>query len=294
MTRENTSMATPLNLVLGATGTIGREVVKQLVDAGHRVRAAVRDPGKAATIGRGVEIVQADLAKPDTLAAACAGADNAFVLSNGPGIALEPNAYSAAKAAGIRHVVRISAQEIEFPELAATPLGQWHLEADRRLHQAGVAWTLLRPSFFSSNMFFPFILDRREGAAFLPTGDGREAPIDPRDIAAAAVMTLTTPGHEGEVYVLTGPKLLSFAEMMEKLSFAIGRPFEHVDLTSTEAHKRLMAAGIPPVVAESLLGHFAAIKAGRAYVTSTLARLLGRPPRSFDDWVRDNTAPLSA
>jgi uncharacterized protein YbjT (DUF2867 family) len=285
-------MTSPLIVVFGATGTTGSEVVGQLVDCGRRVRAVVRDRFKAAKFGKDVEVVQADLAEQDALAAACAGADKAFIVSVGPGLVLEANAFAAAKGAGIRHIVRVSAQEIEFPELAATPLGKAHLEAEQRLRECGVAWTLLRPSYFATNTLLPFILDRREGASFVPTGDGKEAPIDPRDIAAVAVRALTTPGHKQEVYLMTGPELLSYADMMGKASRAVGKQLRHVDMPEDAARKRLLALGLPPPVAESLIGHFAAVKAGRAYVTSTVGHLLGRPARTFDDWIDDHTAAL--
>ncbi|WP_119302765.1 SDR family oxidoreductase [Dongia deserti] len=285
-------MTTPLILIIGATGTIGRELVPQLAGRGQRVRVAVRDPGKAAAgFGSGIEILQADLAEPDTLVAACAGADKVFVVSNGPGIRLEPNLYKAAASEGIKHIVRVSALEIEFPELAATPLGQWHLEAEQHLRACGIPWTLLRPSYFASNTRLPFIIDLQAGA-FLPSGHGREAPIDPRDIASVGVKVVTEEAHDGEVYLLTGPALLSFSEMTAKVSAVLGKPLKHVDVTEEEARRRFLSLGIPAAFVESLLGHFAATRAGRAYVTDTTSRLLGRAARTFDEWLRDNAAIL--
>jgi uncharacterized protein YbjT (DUF2867 family) len=285
-------MTKPLILVTGATGTVGTELVGQLVAAGQRVRALVRDPAKAARFADGVEIAIADLSMPETLDAAFAGVDKAFVLSNGPAIALQGNAFAAAKRAEVGHIVRLSAQELEFRQIADAPLGQWHLESERRLRDSGVPWTILRPSYFASNTLIPLFFDPRQGSA-LPAGAGKEAPIDPRDIAAVAVKALTTPGHESQTYVITGPELLGQAEMMAKASVALGKPLTYVDVSPDEARERMLAFGFPPPFADSVLGHFAAVRAGRVYLTSTVANLLGRPPRSFDDWLRDNAAALN-
>jgi uncharacterized protein YbjT (DUF2867 family) len=285
-------MTNSIIVVFGATGTIGNELVPQLLKARQRVRIAVRDPAKAAGFAGAAEIVRADLSDPASLTAACADAHKAFVVSGGEGIALEPNVFDAAKAAGIEHVVRVSALEVEFPELAATPLGRWHLEAELRLRGSGVPWTILRPSYFSSNTRLPFIVDRREGRAYLPADGGKEAPIDPHDIAAVAVAALTTAGHEYQTYLLTGPELLTFSEMMAKLSAVLGRTISHIAATEEDARRNLLAQGIPAPFVHSLLGHFTAVRAGRVYLTSTVSRLLGRPARSFDDWLRENAAQL--
>jgi len=283
-----------LTLVVGATGTVGSEVVKQLIDRGGRVRVMTRDPAKAAKFGKVVEIVEADLGKPETLRPAFAGIEKAFVLSNGPGIALEGNALAVAKASGVRHVVNVTAQELEFPELAAAPLGQAHLSIERALAKSGLAWTILRPSWFASNMLVPFLMDLHAGETVLPAGDGKEAPIDPRDIAAVAVKALTTPGHEGRTYAITGPELLSQTDMMARASAVLGRPLKHVDISEAEALTRWLSMGVPREFADSLIGHFKAVKAGRAHLTPAVAEITGRPPRRFEDWVRDHRTALDA
>jgi uncharacterized protein YbjT (DUF2867 family) len=281
--------------VIGATGTVGRELVGRLIAAGHRVRAVTREPDKAAALfGQAVEVVAADLGQAETLTAAFANAERAFVLANGLGIALEEVAVAAARKAGVAHIVKVSAQQVEFPEVANAPLGRAHLHSEEVLRESGTAWTILRPSYFSSNLALPFIFNRLEGKIVLPAGNGRETPIDPRDIAAVAAKVLTTPGHAGKTYVLTGPELLSQSEMMARASAILKRPLAYVDEDEQMARSRYLAVGIPPGFAESLLGHFAAIRAGRAYVTTTVADIAGRPAHPFDDWVRDNAAALKA
>jgi uncharacterized protein YbjT (DUF2867 family) len=283
-------MKTPLILVTGATGTVGRETVKQLAEGGHNVRALARDPAKA-KFDKAVEVVTGDLSKPETLADAFAGADKVFVIANYPDLGkLEANAFDAAKKAGVTHVVKLSAQESFQDHLAGTAHAQTHINSEQRLRDSGHSWTMLRPGFFSSNVLF--FLDREKGAMFVPAGGGKEAPIHPRDIAAVAVKTLTTPGHEGKIYDLTGPEFLSFAEMAEKMSAVTGRLIKHVDVAEEELGARFLAAGFPPILVEAILGHFAGVKAGRICMASGVSDALGREALTFDEWLQDNAAAL--
>lgn len=191
-------MDNPLILVTGTTGTVGSEVVRQLIDSGQRVRALVRDRAKAARLGDAVDVVVADLSKPETLDAAFAGVDKAFVASNGLDItALEANAYDAAKRAGVKHIVKLSGRHLDADFMQGTPLARLQTESEERLRELGINWTILRPGFFSSN----FLLwgDRAQGFVALPVGEGSDTPTEPLDIAAVAVLALTKP-RPGDAY----------------------------------------------------------------------------------------------
>ena len=289
-------MTKPLILITGATGNVGSEAVKQLIQGGHRVRALVRDLAKAQKLGAGVEVVKGDLSKPETLTAAFAGADKAFVLApvNGPEfLELEGNAFDAARHAGVKHIVKLSGISGITTFLAKAPFGKWHTESEQRLRALGIAWTILRPTFFDSNLIEFGIVSR--GGLFFPTGNGKEAPIDPHDIAAVAVKALTTPGHEGKLYELTGPELLSFAELVQKIATVTGKPLKFVDVPEATWRQEMLSAGAPPSVVESVLCYFAeGIKAGRTNrLTSTVAELLGRPARTIEQWARDHIAALN-
>lgn len=279
-------------LVTGATGTVGSEVVKQLVEAGQEVRALVRDLAKGSKFGSRVEVLKGDLSKPKTLDTAFVGVDKAFVLSTGPEFeTLEANAYDAAKRAKVQHIVKLSGRHLDADFMAGSPLAQWHSGSERRLRELGVAWTILRPGMFASN--FRLWLVREQGAVFLPVGEGRDTPTDPRDIAAVAVKVLTMPGHEGKVYELTGPEFLGYAEMVQKIASAIGKPLRLVDVPEATAREGMVAAGFPSTQADGVLIYFKGVKAGKIYPpTSTVADLLGRPAHTFDEWVRDNVAAL--
>src|SRR5258706_7034536 len=193
---EEQIMSMPLILVTGATGTVGSQVVKQLAATGQRVRALVRDKKKGERSPKAVEVVHGDLEKPATLAPAFAGVDKAFVLSAGPLLpAMEGNAFAAAKNGGVGHIVKLSARHVDADFMAQTPLAQWHRDSEQRLRSLGIPWTILRPGTFASNVLS--WLDRKNNAIFLPAGDGRDAFVDPRAIAAESLAFLTLPGHDG-------------------------------------------------------------------------------------------------
>jgi uncharacterized protein YbjT (DUF2867 family) len=278
-------------LVTGATGTVGRETVEQLVDAGQQVRVLVRDLSKA-KFDDAVEVVQGDLSRPETLEAAFAGVKKAFVIANYPNLKeLEINAYAAAQRAGVLHVVKLSAQETFQPHMAGTEHARTHIETEQSLRESGLSWTMLRPGFFASN--FLFFVNREQSAIFLPTGEGKEGTIHPRDIAAVAVKALTTPGHESKIYELTGPDLLSYPALMEKLSAVTGKQFRHVDVTEDESRNQMLSAGFPPVLVEAIMSHCAGVKTGCMQIAEGVSDVLGRPALSFSDWARENIAAFS-
>ena len=286
-------MGTSPILVTGATGTIGSEVVKQLIEGGHRVRVLVRDPVKAARFGDAVDIAVADLSRPDTLPPAFAGVDVAFVASNGLDIAaLESNAFDAASKAGVKRIVKLSGRHVDAEFMQGTPLARNQNASEARLRQLGVAWTIVRPGFFASN--FLLFIDRARGVVALPVGDGKETPTDPRDIAAVIVQALTKPGHDGKIYEITGPDHLSYAEMVQKIAVATGTAVKLVDVPSAAARDGMVAAGVPVTQADGLMAYFKGVRDGSIYPpTSTIAELLGRPPRSFDDWLRDHAGAFA-
>lgn len=277
-------------LVTGATGTVGREVVKQLLEAGEEVRVLARDPAKAEKLGPGVEVAQGDLAKPDTLGSAFAGVDKAFVLATGPELTtLESNAYDAAKKAGVRHIVKVSAQGAELDKDLL--IGRWHRDSEEKLKASGIAWTILRPGGFASNALMWAGSIKATGMVFQPTGNAKTAPIDPRDIAAVAVKALTSPGHEGKAYELSGPEAMTTDEMVQRLGAAIGKPLRFVDVPESAARDRMAQSGMPEIMINAVLELMAHVRTGGgATVSSTVEQVLGRKARKFDEWARDHAA----
>jgi uncharacterized protein YbjT (DUF2867 family) len=279
-------------LVTGATGNIGSVVLERLAEVGQKVRVLARDPaklaGKLEKFGGTIEVVKGDLASPETLDAAFAGVDKAFVVATGPELPeLAGNAFDAAKKAGVKHIVFVSSwTTVNEP---GTQIGRWHVEAEAKLKASGVAWTILQPGAFASNTLWWAKSIKEQGAIFLPTGDGKTVPIDPRDIADVAVMALTSPGHENKEYLLTGPEALSAPEQLAKIGAAIGRPLRFVDVPPDAAREGMLKAGRPEVMVNAMLEAMTLVRAGRgSWVISTVERLLGRKARTFDDWLESN------
>ncbi|HTD46472.1 MAG TPA: SDR family oxidoreductase [bacterium] len=275
-------------LVTGATGTTGGEVARQLIAAGQKPRLLVRDPSKAREFQKTAEIAQGDLGRPESLGPAMKGIERLYLVSAGPsGPDLEASAIEAANKAGVRHVVKLSVIGAGTPVLI---LSQWHAKSEQRLRESGLKWTMLRPGNFMSNALGWAETIKTQGAFFQSTGNGRWAAIDPADIGAVAVKTLTTPGHEGKAYTLTGPESLSAAQYAAMLSSVLGKPVKFVDVP-LEALRSGMPKGMPPAYVEALMDLYAALRAGKAdVVTDGVEQVTGRRPGTFEAWARRNAA----
>jgi uncharacterized protein YbjT (DUF2867 family) len=275
-------------LVTGATGHIGSELVRLLSGKGASVRAVTRDPQRAQHLP-GVDWVKGDLREAGSLASLFRGADRMFLLtSNSEDMrALQVNAIRAARAAGVAHVVKGSA--LGASDHSKSPIGRAHYEAESALQESGMAWTILRPHVFMQNFLEMAPTIAREGEIRAASGEGKIPFIDARDIAAVAAITLTSAGHEGKKYVLTGPEALSYGEVAKMIGSEIGRPVEYVAESLEEARERLLRAGEPPWGIESMLALAAYQRAGgpTAVISEAVRELLGRPPRSFSQFVQE-------
>jgi len=195
----------------------------------------------------------------------------------------------AARKAGVKHVVKLSGI---IPELDSPfRFARMHAEIEKRLEDSGVAYTHLRAGEFMPSYFrqVPSIVAR--GILALPMGDARIASLDIGDIAEVAIAVLTTSGHEGKTYPLTGPEALTMAEVAEKLSAATGRAIRYVDVPPEEAKKARLAAGLPPYLAEGLDELFAERRKGKeSVVWPTIEEVFGLQPTSFDEFASRNAA----
>ena len=281
-------------LVTGATGLNGQALLRVLsARGGVAVRALVRNPAKAEAIADlpGVEIVQGDMARPETLGAALVGIDRAMLISSSAPDMLEvqSNFIDAARKAGVKHVVKLSGI---MPELDSPfRFARMHGEIEKRLEASGLAFTHLRAGEFMPAYFRQVPVITAKSAMFLPMEDARIASIDVGDIAEIAAKVLTSPGHEGKTYPLTGPAALTMAEVAEKLSAATGKTIRYVNVPPEAARQAQLAAGMPPYLADALFELFAERHNGKeAKVWPDTAALLGRKPTSFDEFARRNAA----
>jgi uncharacterized protein YbjT (DUF2867 family) len=289
-------MEEPVILVTGATGNTGSKLVRLLAEAGAPARALVRSPEKAASIHRlGLETVLGDFEQPDTLDAAMAGCDHLFLLSppSPHQSEQERNAIAAAKRAGVGHVVALSVLG-SSPD-ASVPFGRWHGEIDRHLVESGLPYTLLLPSGFMQNFLASAPTVAVQGALCGMTGDSRTSYIDLRDVAAVAARVLTSPGHQRKAYALTGPEALSGDEVAERLSAATGHQVGYVDVGPDAYRRALAGAGLPGWLVDRLIELNIMMAAGHAGgVTDDVATLIGRPPRTFEQFAADHRAAFGS
>ncbi len=279
-------------LVTGATGNIGSEVVRLLLAEGARFRALLRDPAKAeALVAKGVEVVIADLGRPETLPAAFAGVEKLFLVAPlaTDQVEMRRNAIRAAKAAGVRQVVMSTG-------LGADPdspfrLGRMHGENQRDLQESGMAWTFLQPTFFMQNLLMSAAEIRDHGTFHLPLDGGRVSWIDARDIAAVGVRALLDGGFENRALPLTGPEALGGEEMARIFTDVLGREVRYLPVRLEDAKRAMRAAGMPEELAEGLAELWALAPAGHlAQVLDTVERVTGRPARGFREFVSDHRA----
>lgn len=279
-------------LVLGATGASGGEVARQLIAAGHRPRLLVRANSRAklAEFEGKATIVEGDLLDEVAFAAALDGIDKLYLVSAElNGRTLETNLIDAAKDAGVSHIVKLSVLTAEDPKV---PLAKWHAAAERHLMDSGIAWTMIRPGHFHSNairMWADSI--KAQGVFFQPTGDGKWASVDPIDIGAMAVAALTTAGHAGKAYSLTGPESTNAAGYAAIISSVLGRPVSFVDAPPEMMEQAMRGFGFPEIFIAAALELFAAVKADDwNFVAPDIENILGRKAIGFEDWMRRNVS----
>ena len=273
-------------LVTGATGTVGSEVVRQLLAEGQKVRAMTRNPSQAKLDSR-AEIVQGDFNNPRTLEAVVEGAEKVFSLTFGPQTGVHEEALAGlAKKAGVRHVVKLSAMGGDGE--TKNTIRRWHEEGEEAIKQSGVAWTIVRPGGFMSNTLHWRGTIRSQRKVFSNYGHGKLPSVHPRDIATVAVRALTKDGHQGKTYHLTGPEALTIGDQVRILADAIGTTIEYVQISDEDARNGMARAGMPDFLIDALLPFAAFIRSGKAAeVLPTIEEVTGRPALTFGAWAEE-------
>lgn len=287
-------MANPPVLVVGATGNVGIELVEQLRQIGHDVRALVRDPRRAAErLGSGVEIVAGDLSDPASLASALRGIEIASLATSPTPLLQEQegNFIEAARAAKLRRLVKLSGFGIDF---AADRIHLGHAESERRLRASGLAYVVLRPVIFMSNLLFE-TASIKTGKLPSIFGDGRMSFVDPRDVAEVMARALLEQRHEGATWEFGGPEALTYDDLAATFTRVLGRRVEHVRLDAAAFRAAALGGGLPDFVVEAITDAAAHTREGR-YATNddVIQRVLGRRGRSFSDWVERHRDAFSA
>lgn len=276
-------------LVIGGTGNAGRQVISQLTQTNASVRAFVRNP-QSANLPSQVEVVPGDLTIPATLEAALREIETVFLVWTAPGAAAIPALERITQHA--RRVVFLSAPHRTPHPFFQQPnrLASLYLNMERFLEASSLQWTFLRPGMFASNALLWWAPQTRRGDVVRwPYAEAPTAPIDPRDIAAAAVRLLSEPGHDKKDYVVTGPASLTHREQVQILGDVLGRRLRYEEITPEEARRELLPIGPPPAI-DMLLNAWQAALGQPAYITSTFKGITGTPARTFGDWAVDHAA----
>ena len=310
-------------VVTGATGNAGSQVVRALAARGERVRAFVRDPGRARQVlGEDAELAVGDFADAASVRAALEGADVLLLsCADDPRrVGWETAAIDAAVAAGVRRIVKLSAAAAEPGSPVA--FWDWHGQVEQYLRSCGTGWVILRASWYMSNVLAAASGVAAEGRLYAPAGQARIAMIDPRDVGAAAAAVLCSPGHEsspghggsaghggspghgasagheGKTYLLTGPRAITYDEVAAGLSAATRSRVEFTDIPGDAAYQAMIGDGMPGFVAEQIVAMFARLRQGMAtQVSPDVEALTGSAPRDFACFATDHArlfAPAAA
>ena len=264
-----------LTLVLGGTGKTGRRVAERLEAKGHKVRIGSRSA---------VPAFDWDNEKSWD---ACLNGVTAAYITYTPDLAM-PGATDAiqafvdlAKRRGVKRLVLLSGR------------GENEAQACERIVQSsGLNWTIVRASWFSQNFSEGAFIDMvLKGAITLPAGDQLEPFVDVDDIADVAVAAFTQEGHNGQIYEVTGPRLMTFADVAADLSRATGREIAYVNVPHEAFVSEVANSGAPKDVVWMLDYLFSTVLDGRnAHLTDGVQRALGRAPKDFADYARDAAA----
>jgi uncharacterized protein YbjT (DUF2867 family) len=284
-------MGNEMILITGATGLIGSLVVRKLVASGEKVRAVTRDPATAAM----PDVVGGDPSRPTTIAAALDGVHAVFLNPRAVGTAA-PELLGLARELGVRKAVALAATNVD-DDPARQPSryrGDYNREVEAAVIDSGLDWVSLRPSMFATNAIGLWAeVIRADDVVRGPYPEAAWAPLAEDDLAEVAALALSTDRLVGRRVELTGPDSLTQAEMIGVIGTVIGRDLrtERVPRAVAEAH--LIEQGFPVGFARALLDLQAEYAARPAPVSGELAEILGRPARSFADWVADNAAAFS-
>ncbi|WP_061300267.1 SDR family oxidoreductase [Herbidospora cretacea] len=271
--------------VTGATGGLGGRIARRLAQSGARQRLVVRDPSRAPRLD-GVEVAQAPYEDPAAFAAALDGAGVLMLISaseHPDRVALHSAAVDAAVAAGVPRIVYTSFLGAG-PECTFT-FGRDHWHTERHIEETGVGFTFLRDSLY---LDFMANMVGDDGVIRGPAGEGRFAPVARDDVAAVAASVLQDPSaHEGATYDLTGPELLTMADVASVLSEVRGSPVTFENETLDEAYASRAKYDAPDWAVAGWVTSYAAIGAGELdVVTDHVMKVTGHPPLSLAQVLR--------
>lgn len=280
-------------LVTGATGKVGSEAVRVLREQGLPVRALVRDEDRARALAQaGAELAVGDFDVPATVAAAVDGVATVLLISPGGAPAQELGVIDAASRAGVGHVVKLTSKA--SPD---SPVGRAraHATVEQGLAVSGVPHTLLRANAYMQNTLFLAPEIAASSGFASSAGAGRIGMVDARDVAAVAAAVAAHPAdHAGWTYWLSGPELLTYAQVAAVLSRQLGRTVTFRVSSREEDEAALVRVGLPrPVAAMNALALSLWADGDAEWLSDDVPSMLGRPARSYEQFVTDHAASFT-
>ena len=286
-------------LITGAAGLSGSIIVQEFARRGIPVRALVRSRTKASLLETlpGVEVVEGDMRRPETLGRALKGVDRALMISSSDPQMIETQSsfIDASKKDGVKHVVKFSGKESSIGFNPANfRFTRMHEEIERYLESSGLGWTHLRPSQFMQVYLREVPTIVTKSAIFLPMNNSKLSPVDIEDVAKVTVEVMSKGSHHGKSYEMTGPEALTMAEIAAQISQVVGKQIEYVNVAPEEKRRALLAAGVPPERADALDELFAKRRRcseSRVYLGTHKA--FGVKPTTFAQFAERNAAVFS-
>jgi uncharacterized protein YbjT (DUF2867 family) len=281
-------------LITGATGTIGRPLIDALVNEDVKVRAVTHD-SQAANLPAGVEVVEGDVSRPDTIAPFLDGITALFLHPRAVGLAAG-ELLALARERGVRRVVALSATNVDDPldQQPSRYQGDRNKEVEDAAVTSGLAWVSLRASSYAANTLRAWGAQIRAGDVVRgPYANFAEAPIHERDLAEVVARALGSDdlvARRGRRLELTGPQSLTHQQLVATIGGVLGRPLRYQELPPEVATQGMIQQGIPEAFVEALMARYAREVGQPAPVTGEVERVLGRPARTYAEWVADHAA----
>jgi uncharacterized protein YbjT (DUF2867 family) len=271
-------------LVTGATGNIAGYLIPTLREGGHAVRALIRDESKGGPLrDLGADVAIGDTETGKGLGEAITGVDTiCLITGNGEtGSQQMRNVIKAARDSGGPRIVKLSGYGVGR-------IMEQHEEVEEELAASGLRFTVVKPTFFMQNVMLAAGTIASDGMMYMPFGDGRIGMIDIRDVADVLSAVLTSEGHDGKSYVLTGPAAISFHEVAAGISNAIRQDVTYVDVPAEAARESILGMGMPEWTTDGFIEVFQGFKDGYGDLTTpNVEQLTGHPARSFEVFASD-------
>jgi len=279
-------------LITGATGLNGTALLNEFERHNEAVRLLARTAEDAATIKADsrAQVVIGDMLKPETLKEALRDVDKAVLISSADPFAMAETQISfidAAKEAGVKHIVKLSC--LNPDKNSPARFLRMHAEIEEHLERSGMAWTHIRPAHFMQMYLLNAPTIIAQDSFFVPMAEAHVAPTDVHDIAKVFHAVLTSEGHGGKVYEMSGPESITMHDIAAQFSKALGRSINYINVAPEQFRDQAVSAGLPEQLADAINELYAERRKGsEATVLNETHKLFGMRPTTFTEFIDQN------